>query len=177
MYISIFNKIQKTFEFAKKQKEAQKCTSCLYLLRSPESKFSLLLLHCCEAFGAVYRSVVAGLEGNLSFLTALSANSGKEFSFLTFAGCVLSLVAACLASLGFVLEALFCVEFLFTGGEYEFVATFLALSGLVLVHCLFLAFKNWLKNFCPRRTLTVTFDNNALELSYSGVFILNPCGV
>ena len=87
----------------------------------------LLLLHSCEAFGAVYRSVVAGLEGNLSFLTALSTYSGKHFSFLTFAGSILSLVAACLASLGFVLEALFCVEFLFTSGENEFVATFLTL--------------------------------------------------
>jgi hypothetical protein len=97
----------------------------------------LLLLHSGEAFAAIYRSVVAGLERNLSFLAAVSANGGEHFSlFLVY---VLSLVTAYLASLGLVLEALFCVEFLFAGGEHEIIAAFLALKGLVLVHLFFLA--------------------------------------
>ena len=137
--------IRKSRSKTKKRYRKHLLSVLSYIFRTPTSwasensvenliRVRLLLLHSCEAFRAVYRSVVAGLEGNLSFLTALSANRGKHVSFLTFAGRVLSLVAACLASLGFGLEALFCVEFLFACGEYEFVASILAYQCLVLIH-------------------------------------------
>ena len=79
---------------------------------------------CGEAFAAVNRSVARGLEGDLARLAAFSANGVEHLS--GFAARILSLVTARLASLGLVLEALLRVEFLFTGGENEFVAAFLA---------------------------------------------------
>lgn len=47
---------------------------------------------------------------------------------------ILSLLAAFLASLGLVLEALFCIEFLFACSEYKFLSAFLADQSFVLVH-------------------------------------------
>ena len=82
----------------------------------------LLVLHSGEALAAVNRSVVARLERNLCFLTAVCAYGGEHF--FRFLGAVLSLVTACFASLGLVLEASFRVEFLLTCGENEFVAAF-----------------------------------------------------
>ena len=77
-----------------------------------------------EAFAAVDRSVARGLERDLARLAAFRANGVEHLS--GFAAGVLSLVTAGFASLGLVLEALLRVEFLFTGGEDEFVAAFLA---------------------------------------------------
>lgn len=96
--------------------------SSIYL--SQKLKLLLVLLHSGKALRAVYRSVVAGLERNFCFLTAVSANSCEHF--LGFTACILSLVTACLASLGLILETLFCIEFLLTCCEYEFLAAFLA---------------------------------------------------
>jgi len=92
----------------------------------------LLLLDGCKALAAVNRSVAGGLEGNLSFLAASCANSGKQLSLRL--GGVLACVTAGLAALGLILEALLCVELLLAGGEYELVAAFFARQCLVLVH-------------------------------------------
>ena len=86
----------------------------------------------CEAFAAVYRSVVGGLEGDLRFAAAFSANCGEHFLGST--GSLLSCISASLAALGLVLEAAFCVEFLFACGKYKFVAAILAGECLVFVH-------------------------------------------
>ena len=89
----------------------------------PQSQ--LLLLHCSIALAAIYGSVVLGLKGDLCFAAAVSANSCKEFlSSLT---CILTCIAASLASLGLVLEASFCIELLLACGEYEISAAILAL--------------------------------------------------
>ena len=101
----------------------------------------LLVLHCCEALAAIYRSVACGLERNFSFLTAVSANCCEHFSLLAIS--IFSLVAASLASLGFILETLFCIELLFTCCEYEIFSAFLALQCLVFVHLFFLALKKY----------------------------------
>ena len=127
----------------------------------------VVLLHCCEAIAAVNRAIAGGLEGNLCFFAAVSASGGEILSCLS--GSVLLCVSAGLASLGFVLETFLGVEFLFTSGEYELVATILAYQCLVFVHLPYL-----LKFFnCPERTRTVTLFNlpiKMLSLSYSGIF-------
>ncbi len=100
---------------------------------SPDLKTNkLLLLHFCIALAAVNRSVVAGLERNLSFLTASCTGSGEELS-LGLSG-VLSCVAASLASLGLILEALLCIEFLLAGSKDKFFAAVLTDDFFVLIH-------------------------------------------
>ena len=86
----------------------------------------------CVALAAVYRLAIGRIEGNLALLTAISANSVKHLSATT--SRVLSDVAACLASLGLVLEALLCIELLLTGSEHEVVAAILAFQRFVLKH-------------------------------------------
>ena len=84
----------------------------------------LLLLHSCEAVGAVNWSVTCGLERNFSFLTALCTNCCEH---LLLCSCsVLSCIAASLASLGFVLESLLSIELLLACGEYELIAALFA---------------------------------------------------
>ena len=106
--------MEKTNPFRKAERGNSKLYYCL-----------LLLLHSCIAVAAVYGSVAVGLEGNLSFFTAVSACGGEEFSCGLCS--VLSCIAAGFASLGLVLEAFFCIEFLFTGCENEFVTAIFAL--------------------------------------------------
>jgi hypothetical protein len=84
----------------------------------------LSVSHFCEAIAAVYRFAFGGLERNFAFLAAFCANCGEVLSLSL--ACVLSCISASFASLGFVLEALFCIEFLFTGGENEFVSAIFA---------------------------------------------------
>lgn len=84
---------------------------------------SLLLLHFSVALAAVYRSVTAGLEGNLCFLTASCAGSGVKL-LLRLTGS-LSCFTARLASLGLVLEPFLGVELLLACGEDELLAAIL----------------------------------------------------
>ena len=86
----------------------------------------------CKAFAAVNSLAFGRIEGHFAFFAAFSANSVEHFSCSL--DCVLASIAAGLASLGFVLEALFCVEFLFTCSEHEILATILALQCFVLIH-------------------------------------------
>jgi len=86
-----------------------------------------------EAFTAVHGAVSSGLEGNLSGLAAGGADHVKHFPGSI--GTVgLAGLTAGFAAGGLVLEALFRVEFLFTGGEDEFRAAVLAHQRLVFVH-------------------------------------------
>ena len=91
-----------------------------------------LCLHASEAVAAVDGTIRLRLKGNTSFAAAGSAGRGKVLSGTT--GRSLAGVAASLAALGLVLEASFCVEFLLTGGENEFLATFLTDQSFVFVH-------------------------------------------
>ena len=92
-------------------------------------------MHCCEALAAINRAIFARNKRNLSGLTAVSANgivhltrctSGRPAGFAS--------SAAGFAAGRFVLETLFCVEFLLTGGEHELSATVFANQRLVFVH-------------------------------------------
>jgi hypothetical protein len=92
----------------------------------------LLLFDFGIAIAAVNRSVVARLERNLSFLAAARADGGKELTRRLIG--VLPQIAALFAALRLVLEASLSVEFLFTRGESEIFAAFLALKNFVLIH-------------------------------------------
>jgi hypothetical protein len=83
-----------------------------------------LLSHLRKALAAVDGTVRLGLEGNLGFAAAGSANSGKELARA--AGGVLASVTAGLAALGLVLEAALRVELLLTGGKNELFAALFA---------------------------------------------------
>ena len=83
----------------------------------------LILLQLCKALTAVNRSVLSGLEGDLSYIAAVGASSFIHLSALL--GRILSCVAAGLAALGLVHEAFFSIELLLTGGEHELVAAVL----------------------------------------------------
>ncbi len=97
--------------------------------------FAFLL---CETLAAVNRPVITRLERNYSFLSAACANGCEHFSV---SRCVLLRIPALLAALRLVCEAFFGIEFLFTGGEYEFVSAVLAYKRLVCVHTIYLAKK------------------------------------
>jgi len=97
----------------------------------------LLLFDLSKAFAAIDGLVVLGLEGNAGLAAASGAGANEHFA-LTLTGIALG-IAAGLATLGFVLETLFGVEFLLTGGENEFLAAVFALECLVLVHGFYLA--------------------------------------
>ena len=110
----------------------------------------LCVLSCLEASAAVNRSVAGGLEGYLCLTAACCASGDKVLSGSS--ACVLLSVAASLAALGLIQEALLLVELLLTCGEYELIAALFAYKRLVLkdfvgcanhgyffVHCLFLS--------------------------------------
>ena len=91
-----------------------------------------LSLHASEAVAAVDGTIRLRLKGNTSFAAAGSAGRGEVLSGATGRG--LAGITASLAALGLVLEASFCVEFLLTGGENEFLATFFTDQSFVFVH-------------------------------------------
>ena len=81
-------------------------------------------LHLCKAIAAVHRTIISGLEGYAGFSAAGSAGGGEELTGTT--GSVLAGIAAGLAALGLVLEALLRIELLLAGGEYELIAALFA---------------------------------------------------
>jgi hypothetical protein len=91
-----------------------------------------VLTHLGEAVAAVHGTVGLGLEGNLGLAAAGSADSGEILAGTT--GSVLARVTAGLAALGLILEALFRIEFLLTGGENELCAALFALQRFVFEH-------------------------------------------
>ena len=88
-----------------------------------------------EAIAAVYGTISAGLERNLGLASAAITDHSEHLpgsaavAVLSFTG-----VTAGLAPTGFILEALFGVEFLFAGRENKFVATITAGQSFVFVH-------------------------------------------
>lgn len=137
----------------KKRKRADKC--CSFSNLDGISVAS----SCGVALAAVYRLPVSGIERNLAGFSALSADSVEHFS--TALSRVLLRITARLASLGLVLKALLCIEFLLTGCEHELIPAILASQSLVLVHVVsFLAFNRFC--FALRRIPTDAFASNAL---------------
>ena len=118
------------------QKNTDKLSCPYFLLIQFREGLFLVLLHFGEALAAVNRTVLSGLEGNLSFGSAGSAGSGEHF--LLRSGFVFTGIAALFASLGLVYEASFSVEFLLAGCENKFGSAFLANQGFVCVHRFYL---------------------------------------
>ena len=85
---------------------------------------ALSFLQFSKAFAAVNGTVGLGFKRNSCFLAASYTGSGEEFTGS--ASGILASVTAGLAALGFILETLFCIKLLFTGGENKIIATFLA---------------------------------------------------
>jgi hypothetical protein len=92
----------------------------------------VLLSHLREALTAVDRTVRLRLKRNSGLAAAGSAGSSEELAGT--AGGVLARVTAGLAALGLILEALFRIEFLLTGGENELCAALFALQRFVFEH-------------------------------------------
>ena len=87
-----------------------------------------------EAGRAVDGLVVPGQEGHLGGRTAFRAHSVMHLAVLV-ARSVLAVVPALPAADGFILETLFGVEFLLTGGESELTAAIPADQYFVFEHC------------------------------------------
>jgi hypothetical protein len=83
-----------------------------------------LFLVLCKAFAAQDRSVILWLERHASFAATFCANCSEVLSLGLI--CILSLLTALFASLRLILEAFFCIEFLFACSKHEFCAAFLA---------------------------------------------------
>ena len=89
-------------------------------------------LHVRVAFAAVYRTIVLGLEGHLGRRAALCADCivhharTATLSFLR--------DAALTATGRLILETLFGIKFLLTGGEHKFLTAVTAHQRLVLIH-------------------------------------------
>ena len=98
------------------------------------SYYSILLSRasCFEALAAVNRSVAGRLESKLRLAAALAAGSDEILTLASLS--ILFLVAASLAALRLVLEALFSVESLLAGGEYELLSAISAGQGDVLIY-------------------------------------------
>ena len=79
-----------------------------------------------EAVTAINRTVVLRLEGHLGLLAAVSAGDLEHLALLTAITAATALVTAVTATCRLILETLLSVEFLFTSGESELLATFLA---------------------------------------------------
>ena len=86
-----------------------------------------------KAIAAIDGTVVLGKEGNLRFFATACAYGGVHLTgsvgTIVFVG-----LAAGLATRGLVLETLFGVEFLLTGGESEFGTAVSANERFVLEH-------------------------------------------
>ena len=98
------------------------------------SYYSILLSRasCFEALAAVNRSVAGGLESKLRLAATLATSSDEVLTLASLS--ILFLVAASLAALRLVLEALFSVETLLAGGEYELLSAISAGQGDVLIY-------------------------------------------
>jgi hypothetical protein len=91
-----------------------------------------------EAFTAVHGPISAGLEGHLGGAAAAVADHFVHLAFAAVAAILATGGTAGGAPAGLILETLFGVESLFGSSENEFVATFAAGEGLVLIHDLYL---------------------------------------
>ena len=90
---------------------------------------------CFEALAAINGSVAGRLECELSLAAALATSSDEVLALALFS--ILLLIAASLAALGLVLEALLSIESLFAGGKYELLSAISAgKSDILVYYCL-----------------------------------------
>ena len=101
---------------------------CIFFIR----RYGLLASSDSKALAAVNSLALGRIERHLALLAAISADCIEHLSCTLHA--VLASIAAGLASLGLVLEALLCIELLLTGSEHEVVAAILAFQRFVLKH-------------------------------------------
>lgn len=92
----------------------------------------LQLPSLCKALGAINGLVVSGQERNLRFLATAGANGVMHFAFAT--ALLFAAATAIFAADGFVLEAFFRVEFLFSACENEVLSAIAAHQCFVLEH-------------------------------------------
>ena len=85
-----------------------------------------------EAVTAVHRAVVLRFKRNFRFFATTCTDDLVHLALLATFAAAAALVTTITAASRFVLEALLSVEFLFTSGEDEFLATFFARECLVL---------------------------------------------
>jgi len=113
-------------------KERKKVRGQRTFLHSVFSRSSLCAMGG-KALAAVDRAVASGLEGNLSGLSAGSADDIKHFP-RTVGTAGLPGLTAGFAAGGLILEAFFRVEFLLSCGENEFRSAVFAHQCFVFVH-------------------------------------------
>ena len=137
---------------SKKNNAAQRTASVVRTFKS----LCFFLLFLCKAFAAINRSVLTRLKGNFCYSTAGITSCLKPLTLAT-AG-VFACITASLATLGLINKAFFSIEFLFTGGENEFLSAFLASESFVFVHGSNLAVKKYLPldGFAPSPLLCTT---------------------
>jgi hypothetical protein len=92
----------------------------------------LLALDAGKALRAIHGTIGLGLERNASFLTTACAD-GSEILMRSARG-VLPSIAAALAPLGLILEALFSVELLLACRKHEFLSAVFTNKRLVFKH-------------------------------------------
>lgn len=92
----------------------------------------LFATHLSETVAAINGTVALRLKGNPCFPAAVGASGSKELSGAT--GRIFAGVTAGLAALRLILETVFRVKLLFTGGEHELIATFFTYQSLVFEH-------------------------------------------
>ena len=93
------------------------------------------LASIAETIAAIDRAVVAGLEGDFAGLAAFGTDGVIHLTLAAAtAGVLLAGVTAGLAALGLILEPTLSVEFLFAGGENEFLTAVFADESFVLIH-------------------------------------------
>jgi len=112
-------------------------TAAVIKRRPEDANRLLLLLHLGKALGAVDRTVLTGLEGNLRLAAAGSAGGGEHLSLG--ARIVLAGIAASLAALGLVDKASLSVELLLSRCEDELGSALFACQCFVSVHFGYLA--------------------------------------
>ena len=88
----------------------------------------------CKAVAAIDGLVGLGFERNFGGSAAFCADCVVHYAAGLAAGCGLAVPSARFAASGCVVKTLFCIEFLFTCGESEFLAAILANQYFVFKH-------------------------------------------
>ena len=105
------------------------------LIQSVSFSFNPLTAAGSEALTAVHGAILPGQEGHLGGLAAFSADGIMHLAGSAGSRAAgLASLTAILAAAGLILEALFSVELLLTGGEHKLRAAVLANQRLVFVH-------------------------------------------
>ena len=103
---------------------------------APKGAFLMRFLFT-ETITAINGAVIAGLKGNFAGFATFGANGVEHLALAALAATApvcFAGIAAIFATLGFIGETFFSVEFLLIGGENELGATVFAGDSFVLEH-------------------------------------------